>query len=305
MSAASSIEGRVLVIGDIVTDIVAAHSGSLALGSDTAATIRVTGGGSGGNTAAWLALLGLSVDLVAVAGMDVAGTDRLAELEAAGVGCSYVRRSPNAPTGSVVVLANDAERTMLCDRGANLLLEPSDVDAALGARLDVAHLHLSGYTLLDERSRPAGRHALAVARARSVTTSVDAASAAPLRRIGGAAFLEWVRGVDVLLANLAEARALLNQTDAEPAGLALALSRFARRAVVKLGSDGAVMAGDDAVRRHGPERPARVVDPTGAGDAFAAGLLASWLAGDSAEAQLRAANRMGGRAVAAVGGRPT
>src|SRR5258705_7796833 len=139
----------VLVIGDIVTDILAVHSGPLAVDSDTVARISVTGGGSAANTAAWFASTGTTVHLVGVVGDDVAGTDRLTELAAAGVGGTAIRRTGEAPTGSVIVLARAQQRTMLCDRGANHRLAPSDVDAALSTLDDLRHLHLSGYTLLD------------------------------------------------------------------------------------------------------------------------------------------------------------
>jgi sugar/nucleoside kinase (ribokinase family) len=46
---------------------------------------------------------------------------------------------------------------------------------------------------------------------------------------------------------------------------------------VTLGADGALWAAGD-VLVHRPAHPAEVVDTTGAGDAFAAGLLAVWLA---------------------------
>ena len=149
---------RVLVVGDIVTDILAVYSGLVAVGSDTTADISITGGGSAANTAAWLASLGCPVGLVGMAGTDRAGDERLTELTAAGVDCAAVRQTPNAPTGSVIVLANSAERSMFCDRGANLLLSPSDVDAALASA--GGHVHVSGYTLLDDRVAP-GRTARA------------------------------------------------------------------------------------------------------------------------------------------------
>ncbi len=57
--------GRVLVVGDIVTDILAVHSEPLAVDSDTPASISLTGGGSAANTAAWLAATGAAVDLLA------------------------------------------------------------------------------------------------------------------------------------------------------------------------------------------------------------------------------------------------
>src|SRR6185369_7273857 len=164
----------IVVVGDVVTDIHAVHSGPIAVGSDTPAAIRVLGGGSAANTAAWLAAAGARVELVAVVGRDRAGDDRIAELTAAGVGCVHIRRTDDARTGSIVVLAHGHERSFLTDRGANLLLVPSDGDPAL---VSSRHLHLSGYVLLDEASRPAGVHALAAARERGLSTSVDMASA--------------------------------------------------------------------------------------------------------------------------------
>src|SRR5262249_14840815 len=151
---------------------------------------------------------------------------------------------PGKVTGSVVVLSRDQERTMLCDRGANALLSTSDIDRAMTVAAGAVHLHLSGYALFDGESRTAGRHALATAAERGLTTSVDAASAGPLRRVGGAAFLDWVRGVDLLLANLDEALALLDVAE-PPEALARLLAGHARHAVVKLGADGAVWATDD------------------------------------------------------------
>ena len=294
---------RVLVVGDVLTDVLAVHSAPLAIDSDIVARISITGGGSVANTAAWLAHLGRPVDLVAVAGEDVAGTDRLAELAAAGVSCATVRRTAEAPTGSVVVLAQAQHRTMLSDRGANLLLRPSDVESALAALPDVVHLHLSGYVLLDESSRPAGLHALPLAGRRGLTTSVDAAAAARLERAGPAAFREWVSGVDLLFANLDEARTL-TAPDLDAASAARELTTAARHGVVKRGPDGAVWATRDGSLSAEPGVPVEVVDSTGAGDAFAAAALHAWLDGADVPACLRAAVHAGAKAVTHLGGRP-
>jgi sugar/nucleoside kinase (ribokinase family) len=290
----------VVVVGDVVTDIHVVHNGPIATGSDTPASIRVMGGGSAANTAAWLATTGSAVDLVAVVGRDSAGDERLAELTAAGVGCVHIRRSADAPTGSIVVLAHGGDRSFLTDRGANLLLVPSDVDSVLST--STRHLHLSGYVLLDASSQAAGRHALTAARGRGLTTSVDMASAEPLRRVGPSTVLEWVRGVDILLANLEEARVLAGRSD--PVAAARSLNSYARTVVVKLGERGSVWsAGGAAVEA--PAVPAdSVVDATGAGDAFAAGLLSAWLNGSSPAQCLAAGARLGAAAVGVVGGRP-
>ncbi|MGH3658390.1 MAG: carbohydrate kinase family protein, partial [Micromonosporaceae bacterium] len=224
-----------LVVGDLVTDVVAVAAGPLAEGTDTAASITLTGGGAAANTAAWLAYAQLPVTLVAAVGDDPAGAQRVAELESAGVRCA-VSRHPG-PSGTVVVIADGAERTMLCDRGANAHLSTGDIDAGLPG---AGHLHLSGYPLFDERTRPAGRYALAAARTAGLTVSVDAASARPLRQAGPASFLEWVRGVDLLFANADEARVLVG--DVAPDELARRLAGHVATVIVKLGADGAVWA---------------------------------------------------------------
>ncbi len=192
---------------------------------------------------------------------------------------------------------------MLCDRGANHELRPSDVDAALAALPDVAHVHLSGYSLLDDSSRAAGLRALAAAAERGLSTSVDAASAAPLRRVGGEAFTRWIRGADLLFANLDEARVLVGSTMDSGSALAGTLAHTIPGVVVKLGPGGAVWASADGVISV-PAEPATVVDPTGAGDAFAAGLLTALMAGLDIEAALADAVRLGAQAVGMLGGRP-
>ncbi|MEV4628890.1 PfkB family carbohydrate kinase [Micromonospora sp. NPDC049523] len=292
---------RIIAVGDIVTDVLAVLSGPLATGSDTPAAIRLTGGGQAANTAAWLASRGNPVTLVAVVGDDEAGRARVAELTEAGVDCA-VRRCADAPTGTVIVLAGAGERTMISERGANLRLAPADLDAALDAAPDARHLHLSAYTLLDAGSRDAGQHALAAARERGLTTSVDAASAEPLRQVGAAAFLEWVRDADLLLANADEAEVLAGSQTAR--AQAEALTGVVRHAVVKRGGDGAVWASRGGPTVEAVVRRVRVVDATGAGDAFAAGLLAAWTRGLGPGEALRWAGEVGGLAVSAVGARP-
>jgi ribokinase len=290
---------RVAVLGDLVTDVVAVLTGPPAPDTDTAASIRFTGGGQGANTAAWLAWHGVPVTLLAAVGDDAAGAARLAELAAAGVDCPLPPRA-GAPTGTVIVLADRDRRTMVTDRGASLLLDPDEIAAALAVG-GAGHLHLSGYALLDERSRPAGLRALAVARGLGLTVSVDAASAAPLRQVGGAAFRSWVRGVDLLLANEDEAAVLAAERRDRARALAAELGAAV---VVKRGGAGAVWAGAGGDVETVPAIATTVVDPTGAGDAFAAGLLATWLAGGDPRRCLAAAVAAGARAVVTVGARP-
>ncbi|BCJ54885.1 ribokinase [Actinoplanes sp. NBRC 14428] len=289
----------VIVVGDLVTDVLVVRAGPLAAGSDTDARIRVGGGGQAANTAAWLAHAGAAVTLVAAVGDDPAGRERVAELTDAGVRCE-VRRHPDAATGSVVVLSTPDERTMITDRGAAVLLDPADVAAAVKGAGDAGHLHLSGYPLLHPGSRPGGLAALAAAAERGLTTSVDAASAAPLRQVGD--FLELVRGADLLLCNADEADVLAGP--GRPEDQAGFLTAYARNVVVKRGGDGAVWKIRDGVLRSVTGVRVRSLDPTGAGDAFAAGLLEAWCSGAEPQAALAAGAALGAAAVQRVGARP-
>jgi sugar/nucleoside kinase (ribokinase family) len=259
------------VVGDVATDVVVVLAGAPAPGSDRPAAIRTRGGGAGANVAVHLARLGTPVLLAGCVGDDPAGEGLVAELSRAGVRLG-LRTVPGGTTGTIVSLVDpDGQRSMLADRGANLALQPEDVPAPTRG----GHLHLSGYTLLDPRPRAAGLAALDAAVAAGCTVSVDPASTGPLRAYGVDNWLADTAAATLLLPNADEARLLTGCADVTDAAQALA----ARHPVVavSLGADGALWAAG-SVLVHRPTHPTEVVDTTGAGDAFAAGLLAAWLA---------------------------
>ncbi|MGY1744953.1 carbohydrate kinase family protein [Blastococcus sp. SYSU D00695] len=283
-----------VVVGDAATDVVAVLAGEPAPGSDRPATIRTRGGGAGANVAVHLARLGVAVTFAGCVGADPAGEALRAELAAAGVALA-VRTVPGGVTGTIVSLVEPGgQRSMVADRGANLELVADDVPPPSAG----THLHLSGYTLLDPRPRTAGLAALAAAAAAGATTSLDPASTGPLARYGVDRWLADTAGVTLLLPNADEARLLTGCADVADAARALAGRHPA--VAVTLGADGALWcAGDLLVHRPAP--PTTVLDTTGAGDAFTAGLLAAWPAGDAGRAPEAAAAALldAGMAVAA------
>ncbi|WP_409330985.1 carbohydrate kinase family protein [Trujillonella humicola] len=266
----------VVVVGDVATDVVAVLSGEPAPGSDRPAAIRTRGGGAGANVAVHLGRRGVPVTFAGCVGADPAGAALVAELAAAGVDVA-VRTVAGGVTGTIVSLVEPGgQRSMLADRGANLELSPADVPSPAPS----GHLHLSGYTLLDPRPRAAGLAALAAAAAAGATTSLDPASTGPLAAYGVDRWLADTAGVTLLLPNAEEARLLTGCADAADAARALA-ERHAAVAVT-LGAEGALWCAGDALV-HRPAPPTAVVDTTGAGDAFTAGLLATWLADGGAD----------------------
>ncbi|WEH18848.1 sugar kinase [Streptomyces sp. VNUA24] len=295
--------GALLVVGDVVTDVVARHRGPLAAGTDTASAIRTLPGGAGANVACWAANWGCAdARLLGRVGTDGAEWHER-ELRAAGVRPHLVV-DPDAATGTVICLVDTgdaAERTFLTDSGAALRFDLDDWSPSL---LDgVARLHLSGYLFFSEPSRALVSVALRSARARGVPVSVDPASAGFLRRLGVARFLSLVEGVDLLLPSRDEASLLTGLPD--PADAAAKLSRLVPLVVVKHGAEGALIArnGGRSVSRI-PATPAAPRDTTGAGDAFTGAFLATLLTGAEAEEAATEGCRAGARAVEKVGGRP-
>ena len=289
-----------LVVGDLVTDVVALHAKPLSPDTDTSARIAVRPGGSAANTAAWAAHAGAPVRLLARVGADSADWHREA-LVRAGVE-ARLRVDRDRPTAVVIDLVDGAgERTFVTDRGASGALGPSDWEDSL---LDgVGRLHLSGYLLFGAEGRALAEVAVAAARARGIGVSVDPASSGFLREFGADRFLALLGGVDLLLPNLDEARELTGQAD--PAIAARVLSaRCDCLVALKLGAAGALLAERAALLGTVPAPAAVPLDSTGAGDAFAGGLLAALLAGVEPAVAAAAGCRLGARAVVAVGGRP-
>ncbi|MGP8208526.1 MAG: carbohydrate kinase family protein [Acidimicrobiales bacterium] len=290
----------VIVVGDVIVDVVVRPLGPFHRGSDTPSRIALTPGGSASNQAVALGAAGAQVHLVGVVGDDELGRAAARALGRCGVE-AHLRVAPGHQTGVVVaVIDASGQRSMLTDRGANLDLAEGD----LGPELLVAgrHLHLSGYELLDEATRPAARAALGLALGAGMTRSVDPCSAGPLAAVGPAAFLAWTEGLDWCCANLDEGRALTGAR--RPEEVLAGLRRHYREVALTLGADGALFSGPGTELLHCPADRVAVVDTTGAGDAFTGTFLAGRLRGEGPGAALRAALAAAARVVGSPGARP-
>jgi sugar/nucleoside kinase (ribokinase family) len=293
---------RVVVVGDLMTDAVARARYPLARASDTPAIVTMHGGGSGANIASWLAVEGAEVAFIGRRGADITGRNRDMELMGYGVDARLVM-DPERPTGTCVVLVtHKGERTMLSDPGANAALAPEDLPRDLFSA--GGHLHLSGYTLINEGSREAGAAALELARRAGMSISVDAASSAPLERTGAEPFLEWTHGAKLLLCNADQAKVLTGRED--PAAAAKVLTAWFPQVVIKLSADGALWyTNSRAEPVRAPAEPIeRVVDGTGGGDAFTAGFLPPWLSGKPPAEALASGCRLAAKAISNLGARP-
>ena len=250
----------IVALGDLVEDVVVELAGPINLASDTDARITRRRGGSAANVAAAVAGLGGASRFVGQVGDDAAGDRVVAELAADGVDVQFVHRSGR--TATIVVLVDEVgERTMLVDRGSARALSGAD-----RAWLDGADaLHLTLYSLLDEPIATTSREAARLAHGLGVAVSIDVSSVALIEEAGATAVRNLIVSLEptIVFANADEATAL--RLD-EPLGRAAT--------IVKRGPEPCV------VRRSGADpvdvpalRLDRRVDTTGAGDAFAAGVL--------------------------------
>jgi sugar/nucleoside kinase (ribokinase family) len=185
---------------------------------------------------------------------------------------------------------------MAADPGANDALKEGDLEDELLQAAD--HLHVAGYALLRPGSRPAAQAAIRRALEGGISVSVDSSSSALL----SPAFLDWAEGAGLLLPNAPEAQALTGEGDPERAAGKLA-ERFGEVAVT-LGPDGALWTDGDKLVRAPAVPVEAVADSTGAGDAFAAGLLNARLAGAAPADALAAGCELAARAVSTAGARP-
>ncbi|MEU7167582.1 sugar kinase [Streptomyces morookaense] len=292
--------GALLVVGDVVTDVVARHRTPLAPATDTEARITTLPGGAGANVACWAARSGTAdVRILARVGAEAADWHGRS-LRAVGVRPHLVT-DPDVPTGTVVSLVGaDGERTFLTDSGAVLRLSAADWsdDLLSGA----GQLHISGYLFFADASRALARLAMDAARARSVPVSVDPASAGFIACFGVDRFLTAVAGTDVLLPNRDEAELLTGLTDSTDA--VAKLSRDFPLVVATLGPRGAMVARSGTVVGRVPGEAVTAVDTTGAGDAFTGAYLAARLAGHDPVTAAGHGCRAGAEAVTVIGGRP-
>jgi fructokinase len=234
-----------------------------------------SGGGSGANTAAVAAALGAPVAYLGRVADDQLGQIFRHDMQAAGVHFPTAPLVGGEPTGRCLILVTpDGQRTMNTFLGASTTFGEAEVDESVIAGSAV--LYLEGFLFDPPAAQRAFRRAAAAAHrgGRMVALSLSDPFCVARHR---QAFRDLVaRDVDILFANEAEITALYEVQDfAEAARLArddvtvAVLTRSEAGSVVIQGSEAVTIAAE----------PTRVVDTTGAGDAYAAGFLVAYTAG--------------------------
>ena len=288
---------KILCVGDVALDVIAQLKEQINYGNDTASRISTHPGGQAANVATWITRTNNQAHLVARVGNDPVGFALISDLDKYGVQHKALMNS-GRPSGVVVILVDsNGERTMFPDNGANADLEVGD----LPNLDDIDGVYLSGYALLDFRSRDAALAMVRKFREHRIPIFFDPTTTGAMKAVPKTEVLEWVGMCDGILLNNEEARYLGESDDIEEAETNL--QKLTPLVVIKLGSRGATGIYKDQFAKV-PAVTTNVVDTTGAGDSFAAGFIPKWLETGDLEAALSAGTALAAKCVAAVGARP-
>ena len=264
-------------------------------------SLRVAGAES--NFAIALTRLGVSVRWASRIGADPLGDVVHNTLRAEGIDLTYARRDA-APTGLFFKWRTARRSRVLYYRRGSAAshIEPSDIpDSALdGASL----VHLTGITMaLSDSARRTVMDVASRAHSRGIPVTFDP-NYRPALWSGTAeaasAHVPVLGLTDWYLCGLEEGCGLWGVEDAPSLFAALNAAGVAR-AVVRIGSEGALVGEHGAVTQVAPERLEEVLDEVGAGDGFAAGFAYGLLRGWSAPDCARAGNVIAAHALQGTG----
>jgi sugar/nucleoside kinase (ribokinase family) len=277
-------------IGDLIEDVVVWLSAEPNLGTDTDSIIQRTRGGSAANVAMFAALTGTESRFIGQVGNDALGQQLCSALQQAGVDVCVVSEGR---TGSIVVLVQpNGERTFLTDRGVASHL--SLVDASLMANVSI--LHVPSYSLVTEPLASTSLLYIKAAQSLGAVISIDASSTSVLEHFGVARYKSLIQSIQpqVFLCNEDEAGLLgVGVTEGMP-GAALT--------VIKRGAHSTLAISQNNERSEVAVAPvADIVDTTGAGDAFAAGFLPTFVATNDVEVAIARGHAIAARVLRSPG----
>jgi 2-dehydro-3-deoxygluconokinase len=286
----------VLALGETMVLLLAQQPGPLREASTFSRHIA----GAESNVCVGVCRLGGSAAFISRVGDDEFGRVIVSRLRGEGVDVSQVRVDADAPTGVIIREQRHYGPldVLYYRRGsAASRLSPADLDPDVIAR--ARYVLLSGITpALSDSCRETVFAAAELARSKGSTVVLDPNIRSKLWSAEQArsTLRDLLRLTDIVLPGADEAELLTGEADPRRAAQAL-LQLGPRLVVVKLGALGALALDADGETEAAGVSIPRVVDPVGAGDAFAAGFLIGQLQRLSLEDSLALANRCGAHAM--------
>jgi ribokinase len=288
MPSTHATSGTVVVVGALNVDLVVRvpalpGPGETVLGTE----LERHPGGKGGNQAVAAARAGAAVRMIGAVGADADGAWLLDGLAREDVDVTWVARLPGATGTALIAVAAGGENQIVVGQGANGRLETAGLDGALaGARVLLVSLEVP----IEAVARAVG-----IAARTGVEIIVNAAPARKLPK-------DILDADPIVVANEREIAVV-----GEAATSDLALTRLHAAGVTRVietrGGAGSRLVTADGTMELPAHPISKVVDATGAGDAFC-GVLAAWLAtGYPLADAVRAANIAAALSVERAGAR--
>ena len=255
-------------------------------------------GGCAANTATCLVKLGARAGVAGAVGQDAGGDFVEQDLKAKGVDTSGLRRSGLGTSETVILPVSGQDRRYLHTFGANADFRVEDIDQSQLAGAKV--FYVGGYLILPGFDPGALRDLLALARGQGVRTVLDVV----VTEGGGGweALAAVLPEVDFFTPNDHEARLLTGEDEPRAQAVRL-LEAGCGAALITQGEKGVLAACAGQVLEL-PAYSLPVVDGSGAGDAFAAGLIAGLLRGWEVRECLCLASAVGASACTKLGCTP-
>jgi sugar/nucleoside kinase (ribokinase family) len=269
--------GRVVVLGAHILDVLGWPVQEIppGQGSSRLKQIKATAAGTAAGTAVDLAKLGADVLSIGAVGDDLLADLVITAMTRHGIDTSGLVRKPGVQTSATILpIRPNGERPALHVPGATSRLELADID--LGRLSDARALMVGAPDALGNFVEDGLIDVVGAAKAQGALVAVDVlhpGRRADLDRLG-----PLLGQADWFLPNVEQIAALTGWADPVLAMKAV-LSLGTGGVAVTLGADGCLVAwpGSDPV--HLPAIPVDVVDTTGCGDAFNAGMITGLLLG--------------------------
>ncbi|MCL4111967.1 UNVERIFIED_CONTAM: hypothetical protein GTU68_008721 [Idotea baltica] len=255
-------------------------------------------GGSAANTIMGIADFGGTPAYAGKVGQNEIGEFFLRDMRNMGVAIE-VPQSADGSTGTCVVLiTEDAERTMLTHLGVSATLGPDDIDEEEIKKAQ--YIYVEGYLFTGDSTKAAAYKAIELAVKNNVKVAFTVSDPFLIGMCKDE-FWELIKGpVDLLFCNEEEAQALTGKTD--NVACAQAIHEHAANVAMTLGADGSlVVHGGEVIPIEGVE--VKAIDTTGAGDMYAAGLLYGITHGHSWKESGKVASAAAARIVSQMGAR--
>lgn len=286
-----------LVFGDLNMDMIGRVDAWPAPGGECLCPqLELHCGGVGANCVLAIAPWGIDVRLLGCVGQDRFGDLLIDTLKKTGVDIRGVQRSSRAITGILYInVTPDGQRTFFGSRGANQFMDLGDVSSGLLKQCDAAHV--VGYSFLNPGPEKMARQILRQYHARGQQVSLDVGME-PAKKIPQK-ILRLLPQVDLLFVSSEEAALLTGRSNARKNFLQFQRAG-AKEVVMKTGKRGCLIS-DGGILREVPSFAVRVVDSTGAGDAFTAAFLQARLRGRSTLEAALVGNAAGAAAATRVG----